>query len=50
MDADHRLRRRDDKYWTTCLNQDTAFFVGMQKLARKTGVPVVFVGMQRVRP
>ena len=47
--ADHRPRRRDEKYWTTFLNQDTAFFVGTERLARKIEVPVVFVGMKRVR-
>jgi KDO2-lipid IV(A) lauroyltransferase len=49
MVADQTPRRREEKYWTTFLNQDTAFFVGPQKIARLTDAPVVFMGMKRVR-
>lgn len=49
MVADQTPRRREEKYWTTFLNQDTAFFVGPQKVAWLTDAPVVFMGMRRVR-
>ena len=45
--ADQTPGKSDEKYWTRFLNQDTAFFVGADKLARITRSPVIFVGMQR---
>ena len=36
-------------YWTTFLHQDTAFFTGVAGIARRTGYPVLYVGMRRVR-
>ena len=47
--ADQTPHRGEEKYWTTFLNQDTAFFVGPQKIAWITNAPVVFMGMKRVR-
>lgn len=47
--ADQTPPRRDEKHWTRFLNQDTAFFVGADKIARITRSPVFFVGMRRVR-
>jgi len=49
LNADQLPRPEDDKYWTTFLGIDTAFFTGPEKLARLFQAPVVFVGMQRVR-
>lgn len=47
--ADQTPPRRDAKHWTRFLNQDTAFFVGADWIARGTRSPVFFVGMRRVR-
>ena len=44
-----RRRRDEEKHWTRFLNQDTAFFVGADKIARITRAPVFFVGMTRMR-
>ena len=45
--ADQTPRAGDDKYWTQFLNQETAFFLGVEKLARLTKYPVLFLGMKR---
>jgi Kdo2-lipid IVA lauroyltransferase/acyltransferase len=47
--ADQTPPRDEEKHWTRFLNQDTAFFVGADKIARITRSPVLFVGMHRVR-
>ncbi len=47
--ADQPPLKKYEKYWTQCLNQETAFHVGMEKLARLLQCPVFFVGMQRVK-
>jgi len=39
----------DEKCWLRFLNQDTAFFVGPQRIAHITQAPVFFVGMERLR-
>jgi Kdo2-lipid IVA lauroyltransferase/acyltransferase len=49
MVADQTPLRRSDKHWTRFLNQDTAFFVGADKIARFLEAPVVYVAMRRVR-
>jgi Kdo2-lipid IVA lauroyltransferase/acyltransferase len=36
-------------YWTHFLNQDTPFFTGAAKIAQRTGYPVFYVGMRRVK-
>ena len=46
--ADQTPPRQDEKHWTRFLNQDTAFFVGADRIARITRSPVFFVGMRRV--
>lgn len=47
--ADQTPPRQDEKHWTRFLNQETAFFVGADKIARLTRSPVFFVAMQRIR-
>lgn len=47
--ADQTPPREEEKHWTRFLNQDTAFFIGADKIARITRSPVFFVGMTRVR-
>lgn len=49
MVADQTPPRSMDKHWTRFLNQDTAFFVGADKIARFLDAPVVYVAMRRVR-
>jgi KDO2-lipid IV(A) lauroyltransferase len=36
-------------YWTRFLHQDTPFFTGAAKIAHRTGYPVFYVGMKRVK-
>ena len=47
--ADQTPPREEEKHWTRFLNQDTAFFVGADKIARISRAPVVFVGITRTR-
>jgi len=47
--ADQTPPREEEKHWTQFLNQDTAFFVGADKIARIVRAPVFFVGIERVR-
>ena len=47
--ADQTPRKQDPKHWTRFLRQDTAFFVGADKIARFLDSPVYFVSMRRVR-
>ncbi|SDZ96763.1 lysophospholipid acyltransferase family protein [Pedobacter hartonius] len=37
------------KYWTTFLNQDTAFFMGAESLPKITKLPVVFMAVHKVK-
>jgi len=46
--ADQTPLRSMAKHWTRFLNQDTAFFVGAEKIARFLEAPVVYVAMRRV--
>ena len=39
----------EQAYWTTFLNQDTPVFRGTEKIAARLNVPVVYVGIYRVR-
>lgn len=48
MVADQTPPRNMDKYWTTFLNQDTAFFTGADKIARFLDAPVIYIAMRRV--
>jgi KDO2-lipid IV(A) lauroyltransferase len=47
--ADQTPLASEEKHWTRFLHQDTAFFVGADKIARMLRAPVFFVGMRRVR-
>src|SRR5690348_7596088 len=49
MVADQTPLRKSDKHWTRFLNQDTAFFVGADKITKFLEAPVVYVAMRRVR-
>jgi KDO2-lipid IV(A) lauroyltransferase len=48
MVADQTPIAQDDKYWTTFMGRDTAFYVGADTIARTVKAPVLFVAMQRV--
>ena len=50
MVADQTPLRRSDKHWTRFLNQDTAFFVGADKIAKILKAPVIYVAMRRDGP
>jgi KDO2-lipid IV(A) lauroyltransferase len=45
--ADQTPPHDEEKHWTRFLNQDTAFFVGADKIARIVRSPVFFVGIVR---
>lgn len=47
--ADQTPRKKDPKYWTRFLRQDTAFFLGADKIAKFLESPAYFVSMRRVR-
>jgi KDO2-lipid IV(A) lauroyltransferase len=47
--ADQTPLKSMDKHWTRFLHQDTAFFVGAEKIARFLDAPVVYVAMRRLR-
>ena len=49
MVADQTPKKNMDKYWTSFLNQDTAFYVGAEKIARFLDAAVVYVAMRRLR-
>jgi KDO2-lipid IV(A) lauroyltransferase len=49
MVADQTPRKDMDKHWTRFLNQDTAFYVGAEKIARFLDAAVVYVAMRRLR-
>ena len=36
-------------YWTTFLNQDSGFFTGTERIARKFNYPVIFSEMRRIK-
>ena len=42
MVAEQSPTRHDRGYWTTFLNQDAAFFLGTEVIAKMTGFPVLF--------
>ena len=48
--ADHTPKHNEEKHWTTFLNQDTAFFVGADKIAKILKAPVIYVAMRRDGP
>ena len=48
--ADHTPKHDEEKHWTRFLHQDTAFFVGADKIAKILKAPVIYVAMSRARP
>jgi len=45
--ADQGPQPHEEKYWTTFLNQETAFYPGVEKLARLLEMPLVFTHVTR---
>ena len=45
--TDHTPKHDEEKHWTRFLNQDTAFFVGADKIAKILKAPVIYVAMRR---
>lgn len=46
--ADQEPVVSERKHWTRFLNRDTAFFLGLEEIARVTKYPVLFLAMRRV--
>jgi len=44
---DQAPRRRDDAYWTTFMNQETPFYLGLEKIATLFKHPVYFMQVER---
>jgi KDO2-lipid IV(A) lauroyltransferase len=49
MVADQTPAHSEIQYFTNFMNQNTAFFVGADKIARHTAYPVLFLDMKRVK-
>jgi KDO2-lipid IV(A) lauroyltransferase len=49
MVADQTPAHSEIQYFTNFMNQNTAFFVGADKIARHTGFPVFFFDMKRIK-
>jgi len=47
MVADQEPVASESKHWTRFLNRDSAFFLGAEEIARKTGYGALFVKMRR---
>lgn len=47
--ADQSAKSTQQLYWTTFLHQETGFYLGPQRIAHKTKMPVVFVSMYRLK-
>ncbi len=45
--ADQSPTLDQSHYWTEFLNQDTAIFTGVERIAQKTGFPVVFLKIRK---
>lgn len=49
MNADQAPAATERHHWTRFLGQDTAFYVGAEQIARATRLPIVYLGMRRLR-
>ncbi len=49
MNADQAPVSTDKRYWTRFLGQDTAFYIGAEQIARATRLPIMYVGVRRIR-
>ncbi len=46
--ADQSPTRGQSHYWTEFLNQETSIFTGVERIAQKTGFPVIFLKMRKI--
>lgn len=46
---DQRPSPRQEKYWTTFLNQDTPVQTGMEKIAHRLGCSVIYLDIEKVK-
>ncbi|GAC1333526.1 MAG: lipid A biosynthesis protein [Beijerinckiaceae bacterium] len=49
LNADQAPVSSEKRYWTVFLGQDTAFYVGAEQIARAARLPVLYLGMRRLR-
>ncbi len=49
LGSDQSPQNWKSAYWTTFLNQDSAFFTGTERIARKFDYPVFFSEMRRIK-
>ena len=49
MVADQSPPKRDVNYWTTFMNQETAFFTGSEKIARRFNHAIVFTVVHKIK-
>jgi KDO2-lipid IV(A) lauroyltransferase len=49
MNADQAPVSTDKRYWTHFLGQDTAFYVGLEQIARAARLPVLYLAMRRAK-
>ena len=49
MGSDQSPQNWKTAYWTTFLNQDSGFFTGTERIARKFDYPVIFSEMRRIK-
>jgi KDO2-lipid IV(A) lauroyltransferase len=47
--ADQTPPRAEIKFWTPFLNQDTPVYLGVEKIAAKYDMAVIFINIQKVR-
>jgi KDO2-lipid IV(A) lauroyltransferase len=47
--TDQRPIRRNIRYWTTFLNQDTPVLLGTERIGKKTNQAIVFFNLQKLR-
>jgi len=47
--SDQTPSRGENRYWTTFLNQDTVFFHGTEKIAKKLNYAICIVHMKRIK-
>lgn len=47
--SDQTPAKNDVNHWVSFLNQQTPVFLGIEKLARQTGYPVIYCDMQKVK-
>ncbi len=49
LGSDQSPQNWKSAYWTTFLNQDSGFFTGTERIAKKFDLPVIFSEMRRVK-